>query len=584
MAKRATIALALVGVLAAASIPLAAVARAQVVPITATLDRDTVDVSDTFTLTVTVVGETSVPLPTLPPIDGAQLVGRTTKSSIVFRDGAASATFNFAYNFQPLKSGVVVIDPIKVSMQGTTYETERLSVTVLGSGVAPFPSQQPQTLTSDKLSGQNYYIEAEVDNDRPYLGQQITYRVRFYAADSQRGGDRYRPPAYRGFWNGQDTMKRVLSAQAGGREYRVSEFRTFLLPTLIGESVIEPASMLARSLMGIISLQEIRYATAPVTVNVRPLPAGAPTSFAGAVGRFAIQASVDVDQVAAGDPITMTVTISGEGNLPTQADPPFPDMPGWRVFESKTDTNVSVVNDSIRGTRTYERTLVPNSEGSFIIPAIEFSYFEPEGEQYHLLTTKAVPVQVSRGTAPSPPDVALPSTRSEVVQTASDIRHIRPVPDSLRARSDGVTSSQLYWIAWLLPVVAMAAAGAWKYRERLAPAIRGAATSTTPVEAALAATQTARDSGIDPFPAAGRALTDYLQARLGRPGSGLSRTAIVDTLNGRGVESELAARVDAMLTLIEGGRYGPGAATDAAADLLDDTERLIEALEREFGQ
>ena len=83
------------------------VSRAQVVPVTASLDRDTIALDDTFTLTVTIEGETNVALPILPAIDGVQLVGRRTESSISIRNGKASAIFKFVYRFRPLRPGIV---------------------------------------------------------------------------------------------------------------------------------------------------------------------------------------------------------------------------------------------------------------------------------------------------------------------------------------------------------------------------------------------------------------------------------------------------------------------------------------------
>ena len=55
--------------------------------------------------------------------------------------------------------------------------------------------------------------------------------------------------------------------------------------------------------------------TAPVKVTVRDLPAGAPASFSGAVGKFTMASDVPSTELAANSAATYTIKISGTGNL-----------------------------------------------------------------------------------------------------------------------------------------------------------------------------------------------------------------------------------------------------------------------------
>ncbi len=61
--------------------------------------------------------------------------------------------------------------------------------------------------------------------------------------------------------------------------------------------------------------------TEPVVVEVQPAPEGAPESFTGAVGQFDIRAELDRDQTQVDEPVTMKITVEGQGNISTASDP-----------------------------------------------------------------------------------------------------------------------------------------------------------------------------------------------------------------------------------------------------------------------
>src|SRR2546426_576001 len=71
----------------------------------------------------------------------------------------------------------------------------------------------------------------------------------------------------------------------------------------------------------------------PLVLNVLPLPeAGRPADFAGAVGRFEMDVKAAPLALGAGDPVTVTSTIRGTGNLDSVTAPAIAASDALRVY------------------------------------------------------------------------------------------------------------------------------------------------------------------------------------------------------------------------------------------------------------
>ena len=280
---------------------------------------------------------------------------------------------------------------------------------------------------STELTGQPYYVEAEVDNRSPYLGEQVHYVFRFYSAVPA-GNPYYEKPDLTGFWAMEDSKPSLSSRMVAGRRYAIEEINKVLFPTIVGPRTIGQAMI---TIPGGRTEPARRLSTTPVEIDVRPLPSGAPADFSGAVGRFSISARTNSAGGAVNEPLTLTVNLTGEGNFDLLPDPGWPDMPGWRTFDAAPKT-ISRIDDGVLiGRRTYERTLVPREAGDFTIPPVRFTYFDPSKDSYETVSTDPIPVTVAKGTAaPLPPD----EDEDSVERLATDIRHIKPRARIARGR------------------------------------------------------------------------------------------------------------------------------------------------------
>ena len=416
--------------------------------------------------------------------------------------------------------------------------------------VAAIPEVQAQS-----PSGEPLYAQASVDNATPYLGQQITYSFRLY----QRAGVtldsrsvRYEPPNFAGFWNTGETAQDSYTENIGTREYHVVELRTVLFPSVVGTIAIDAAVLeVSTGAAGTSS----RLESPSVAVDVRPLPAGAPASFTGGVGRFEISASAGAATARVNDPVHLTVSVSGEGNIEALPDPDWPEFAGWRVIESPVQFDSRVVAGQVTGSRIYEIALVPEAAGEFTIPEIPYPHFNPDLEQY--VQAAAAPMDVSVAgvddTPPVPPVLADAATDEE----GEEMRPIKPVPTSLRLAGTGLTGNLAYWGAWALPLFAILGAVAWRRRQ----AAREATLAEDLRRNARARAQSAfaRDmsSGRDLRIAAAGAVRLFLADRLGTSSGGLTRDELSRRLRDAGAQPDLVHRVSDVLSAGEVANFTP---------------------------
>ena len=552
-------------------------ANAQTPSVTASVDRTDMTLTDVLTLTLTIEGVSNVhPLPQAPVIDGLVLVGNERRSHQTFVQGALSAHFEFKFRYQPVRTGTIEIDSINVILESVVHVTMPIMVNVTGS------SQALQQLTAgslqpSRLTGQDFYVEAEVDDQTPYIGQQITYTLRFYSANVF-ARPIYDAPDFAGFWNPGNSSENESLASVSGRSYNVTEINTILFPTLAGDLKIEPTNVTVRG--GLLGSNVTEYPTRQIDLTVRPLPSNEPAAFTGAVGRYSMGASIDTDSVALGDPVILTLTVSGEGNMRSLPAPFWPDVPGWRALDNDAPFQMSTTGGKVEGVRKFERVLIPNASGSYVFPPIEYAYFDPHLGEYVTLTSRSFRVEVlsDPNSAPAEPLVSI----EEEEESVQDIRYIKPAPGPLGRSRTPLTSNSMFWGLWLTPLAGIVAIAAW-----LAFVSRNAESAkvgeSTQAREAVLARLAAIESGASEADAASMALHSYLDVRLGLSTGGLPSSEIVSLFNRRGVTSDTSDRLATLLDRLAEMRFSPHEIA-GAKEIAQDVEAVVRTLEEELAE
>jgi hypothetical protein len=394
------------------------------IQLTATVDRTSISTDQTLTLQVTLAGTfRNADKPQLPPLEGFAVVGTSQSSQFSFVNGQLSSKVVFTYRLQPTKTGKLTIPSITVQMRGQTYQTDPIAVEVT-QGQAP-PAQQPSqgqgqapndVQTPQELAGQNLYVEASVDNPTPVIGQQIIYSFRVYQAVQFFNQPQLSWPEFTGFLSYDLSPNNQYYQKVAGREYLVTEVRRALFPTLEGEVSIDPSVL---TIPGDFFNDTVKLATQKVTVDVRPLPEGAPDTFSGAVGQFEIEAWCEPTETRVNEPVTLFVRVWGKGNVNAIPDPTQSTdekaLAGWRVYDPQVTTDIQQEDDIIQGEKLFERLLVPKVEGELTLPRFVFNYFDAASGEYRRIETEPLNVTVNPGEAQEPGPVVIGNNKQDVV-------------------------------------------------------------------------------------------------------------------------------------------------------------------------
>ena len=550
--------------------------NAQTPSVTASVDRTNLTMSDVLTLTLRIEGVANVhPLPQAPVISGLILVGSERKSFQTFVQGALSAEFEFIFKYQPLRTGSIDIDPINVILDNTVHITDPITVNVTGAAsTTQLQNGAPPQPTS--LVGQDFFAESEVDDETPYIGQQITHTLRFYSANAF-ARPIYDAPDFAGFWNPGRASEEESLADVAGRSYRVTEVDTILFPTLAGNLKIEPTNVTVRG--GLMGSSVTQYPTGQIDLSVRPLPPGEPDAFTGAVGRYNISAELDISQVDIGDPVTLTLTVSGEGNMESLPAPEWPEVPGWRAFDHDAPYQMSIVDGKVQGSRKFTRVLIPTASGSHDFPPVEYSYFDPYDEQYVTLTSRSFSVEVLP--EPGSPEAEPLATSGEAEDAETlDIRYIKPVPNSIARPTSPLTGSSVFWLLWLTPLAGILAVAALVMHRRRPTSDSTVVEFSAATQAALAQLA-AVEPGSSTADTASMALHAYLDVRLERPTSGMSATEIAESLGQMGTGEATCERLVDLMGRIAEMRFSDHE-VEGAEDVARDVQVIVGTLDEEL--
>ena len=573
------------------------------ITVSVTLDRNSIGLDEQALLQVEVSGSSQdLPKPHIPSLPAFEIYSQGRSSNISIVNGVVSSSVTYRYLVIPRKPGEFPIDQIAVVHNNKRYKGNVVTLKVLNRGSSATDDLNERAVGAEGES-KDYFLEAVVDNKNPFVNEQVTLTLKFYIAVQYYGSAELTEPTTTGFWNEVLGNKAPYYQRINNRRYKVIERKYALFPTQTGELTIGRATIRAtvagkrkrsRDPFGAFGFDdffgrgvEARASSRPLRVNVRPIPQeNRPPDFTGTIGRFNISAKANKQQVELNQPVTLTIRISGTGNIKSVAEPALPELDEFRIYRASSSEEVSQQNDRLGGAKLFEEVFIPRVPGDLEIPGLSFNYFDPEQERFRVVSTKPIRIRV---TAPEgynsdspvpylPPGMTIDSRAHDIRHIKADLGKMQPV-----GRMPLLTVGFLLFNA--VPILALIGSiMIRRRREKLAAdtglaRARGAAKIARKRMAqarALARVETLGEFYAEIY----RALTSYIADKLDISPYGLTTDSIRRILNQRSTPEGLTDAVTGIITTCDYARFAPTSLSQSDIDqTLKDSEEVIVRME-----
>ncbi len=563
----------------------------------ARVDRTTVALGEPFRLTVTVEGSniSRVPRPQLPALDDFENLGssqsQSTNISIINGRVQQRTAINFVYTLVPKRLGELKIGSCRLVYNNNEYTTEPITINVVKGASRSQSQPQPRTRMPfdifeepEPLGKDDLMLVSSVDKRTVYQGEQITATWRFYTNQQVGSLSLKDPPSLTGFWSDDIYQPRQLEYEPttvnGKRYYAAIIKRTALFPTQSGQlrigamkvqgEVVVPGFLFASS-------EPFEVLSEPVTVTVKPLPEeGKPVSFTGGVGSFQVSASLSSTSSTGGEPVTLSIAITGTGNLGLIGPANLPAISGLKILAPETKDNFSYTGGKLSGTRVFNYPLLPTTDGRYRIPEIEFGFFDPQTGSYYTRRTQALELVVtgvpSRGGAV---ETGQPGLRV----LGSDIRHIKPDLGKTTVVPVGLLEVVFYPTGFFI-LGAGLLLGYRRQRLKREPgyARRARAFGRVRKELRMAEQMLKSNRLADFYLILRQALLNYAGDRYNIPTGALTGEELKQRLQEYGVGATVIESLINAINQCEIARFSPGAVECAPQQLLSQTKEVISRL------
>ncbi len=516
-------------------------------------------------------------------------------SSVQIVNGSMTKSVSYTYTFVllPQAAGNVTVGAAEVRVDGTTYRTRPLPVEIVNEGEGSRAQQQqggsrrPDDAQGDaqsQIGKDDILLRAVVSRSSVYKNEPLHVAFKLYTRVPYVNLVPESAPSFNGFWS-QDLSDpngaRVGRETYNGKVYETRVLYDYLLyPQQVGTLSIDPVEMTVVAQVVVQSRnadpffgsgREVfnvprKVQSQRTSVSVKALPAGAPASFSGAVGNFTMDAQFPSERIAANSGATVTVKISGTGNLTFVQAPKLPLPTSFEQYNVKTTESINASSSGISGYRQFEYPFIARAEGTYDLEPVEFTFFDPQRMQYVTLKSKPLTLEITPDTRGGSGDAVVMQGRGmskeEVKLLGQDIRFIKLGGAQLRSERVPFIFSAAYWIL-LVGVLVLFAMIYIALRRQIRESqnvalVRGKRANKVAVQRFRAAKRYMEEQNRHAFyEEMLRALWGYMSDKFNIPVANLTKENVREELHKRGVSSEDSQRFTAIITQCDEAQYSP---------------------------
>jgi hypothetical protein len=400
------------------------------------IEPATISLGASAQLTITSIGS-EMPAITPPMVPGLEFLAVGQSQQVQIINGVTSARTTVTYQVIPQQAGVFSIPSALPGAEPVVLTVTRGTGPAPGGQPAPGgapqggQTQPPSSLPADATrQGANgaAFVRLRLAKHELYVGEMVPVDIQVGARDGM-VASLNGPPTLNG---DAFTLSKLPENPAraeeivDGKPFIVFTWHTALVavkPGTLSLTMDTPLTVRVRTpgrpdggffsgsgfedlfndpafqnFFGASTQRDVTVSSAPETFTVLPLPTdGRPPDFTGAVGKFAVSSELSQDKAGEGDPITLRMRVTGEGDFDRVSSSMLQDADGWKAY---TPTASFKPADQIgyRGEKLFEQPLISLQPGTRTVPEVHFSWFDPSTRRYEEAHTDAMTVAI----APAP--------------------------------------------------------------------------------------------------------------------------------------------------------------------------------------
>jgi hypothetical protein len=486
------------------------------------------------------------------------------------------------------------------------------------------PQQQPQQQDEAPAVSQadikkDLFIKVVTDKTKARVGEQITMNYKLYARVPMQMNIS-KLPSLNGFWTQDFDIPRQakpVEEIIDGKKYQVFLLKkSAIFPQQEGTLELDPAEakgiarivqqvkrrmsdIFADPFGGTLMMSdpifnnsvfntmayrdvEVHLKSTPVKITVTPLPEdGKPEGYGGAVGHFTVSSKIDKQELSTDDVATLTLNITGSGNLKLIEAPKLSLPNGLNTYDPQILDTITGRSTTISGSKIISYVITPTTPGDYEIPGISFSYFNSQTGEYVTEQTQPIKLHVKPGKNYSPGRVANNN------QHLKDIHDIVKQPlGAVVLNSKPMLFTVTYWSMYAVPLFAFIGLLAWKRRDdELSKDMqllkRRRANKIALQRLATARKLLAQEQKKPFYEEVSKAIWLYLSDKLSIPLSSLSRETAAEAMNMRKIPESVQKNLENVMWECETSLYASGG-SQQMAHTYEEAIKVISDLEDVF--
>lgn len=328
---------------------------------------------DQVTFTITASGN-EIKFPHIEEIAGYKVNSQATSRNITNINGKITKAISKEYRFMAQKD--FTIPAIKVTIEDKEESTKPIEVKV-----------QKQKIGKDEA----FIFEMKSNKKEAYVGESIVVDFIFKKhLDIELAEANFNSPSFHDFW--AKPSKKIPNKIEGN--YLIYTVKYILFPQKSGNIEIEAGRMdtgiLKKEKRNFFNFERVKWKTLytkGLNIKVKPLPAGVDI-----YGNFKFETKIDKNSIKANEPVNLTVTIEGIGNIDDIDDFKI-DIKDAIVYADKAEKKIYTNNKEELGKYTQKFAIV--SDRNFTIEPLEFTFFDSVGEKVKTIVGKKFDIEVT---------------------------------------------------------------------------------------------------------------------------------------------------------------------------------------------